>query len=186
MRAPLLVSTPARKGNGKACRSLVEFVDIYPTLAELANLRPPANLEGQSFIPLLADPTRAWKSAAFSVVTAPDGIMGRCAVTDRYRYIRWTVPHPGEELYDRQSIPESTKTWRVSRSTPSCSRRCAAFWTRVGQPLAPRCKYHVRRSATLLTPRTPPICLPRIRRARLRGPFANASFPRLSARHENS
>jgi iduronate 2-sulfatase len=80
-------------------------VDIYPTLAELANLRPPANLEGQSLVPLLENPSRPWKSAAFSVVTAPNGIMGRCAVTDRYRYIRWTGPHPGEELYDRQTDP---------------------------------------------------------------------------------
>jgi iduronate 2-sulfatase len=105
MRAPLLISAPGRKGNGKACRSLVEFVDIYPTLAELAKLRPPANLEGQSLVPLLDDPSRPWKSAAFSVVTAPNGIMGRCAVTDRYRYIRWTGPHPAEELYDRQTDP---------------------------------------------------------------------------------
>jgi uncharacterized sulfatase len=109
MRAPLLISSPGRKGNGKACRSLVEFVDIYPTLASLANLRPPGNLEGQSLVPLLNDPSRAWKSAAFSVMTAPDGIVGRCAVTDRYRYIRWTGPHPGEELYDRQTDPKEYK-----------------------------------------------------------------------------
>ncbi|MBN8732362.1 MAG: sulfatase, partial [Acidobacteria bacterium] len=33
MRAPLMIAAPGRKGNGKACRSLVEFVDIYPTVA---------------------------------------------------------------------------------------------------------------------------------------------------------
>ena len=106
MRAPLLISAPGRKGNGKACRSLVEFVDIYPALAELGGLKPPPNLEGQSLVPLLDNPSRAWKSAAFSVVTAPNGVMGRCAVTERYRYIRWTGPHPGEELYDRQTDPK--------------------------------------------------------------------------------
>jgi uncharacterized sulfatase len=105
MRAPLLISAPGRKGNGKASGRLVEFVDIYPTLAALASLRPPGNLEGQSLVPLLDNPARAWKSAAFSVVTAPNGIEGRCAVTDRYRYIRWTGPHPDEELYDRQTDP---------------------------------------------------------------------------------
>lgn len=105
MRAPLLISAPGRKGNGKASQRLVEFVDIYPTLAALASLRPSDNLEGQSLVPLLDNPSRAWKLAAFSVVTAPGGIEGRCAVTDRYRYIRWTGPHPDEELYDRQTDP---------------------------------------------------------------------------------
>lgn len=105
MRAPLIVSATGRKGNGKPCRSLVEFVDIYPTLAELAELKAPGNLEGQSLRPLLDDPSRTWKSAAFSVVTAPKGIMGRCAITDRHRYIRWEGPHPDEELYDRKSDP---------------------------------------------------------------------------------
>lgn len=105
MRAPLIIAAPGRKGNGKASRSLVEFVDIYPTLAELGGLKAPANLEGQSLVPLLDSPSRPWKSAAFSVVTAPKGIMGRAVVTDRYRYIRWTGPHPDEELFDHQIDP---------------------------------------------------------------------------------
>jgi uncharacterized sulfatase len=105
MRAPLIVSAPGRKGNGRACKSLVEFVDIYPTVAELGGCTPPANLEGQSLVPLLDNPARPWKSAAFSVVTAPDGIKGEAAVTGRYRYIRWTGPKPDEELYDRKSDP---------------------------------------------------------------------------------
>ena len=105
MRAPLIIHAPGRQGNGKSSRSLVEFVDIYPTLAELAALPPPSNLEGQSLVPLLENPGRTWKSAAFSVVTAPHGIKGQAAVTDRYRYVRWTGPHPDEELFDHQSDP---------------------------------------------------------------------------------
>ena len=106
MRAPLLISAPNRKGNGKASKSLVEFVDIFPTVAQLGGLSVPANLEGQSLVPLLDNPARAWKSAAFSTVTAPNNIRGICAVTDRYRYVRWTGPHPGEELYDHQTDPK--------------------------------------------------------------------------------
>jgi iduronate 2-sulfatase len=105
MRAPLIIAAPERKGSGKACQSLVEFVDIYPTLAELGGLKAPANLEGQSLVPLLDNASRPWKSAAFSVVTAPKGIMGRAVVTDRYRYIRWTGPHPDEELFDHKTDP---------------------------------------------------------------------------------
>jgi len=119
MRAPLIISAPGRKGNGKGCRSLVEFVDIYPTLAELGGLQAPANLEGQSLRPLLDNPSRAWKSAAFSVVTAPNGIVGRCAVTDRHRYIQWTGPHPDEELYDHKSDPrEYTNLARLAQHAP--------------------------------------------------------------------
>ena len=106
MRAPLIIAAPGQRGIGRASHSLVEFVDIYPTLAELAGLTPPPNLEGQSLTPLLANPARPWKSAAFSVVTAPNGIMGRCALTDEYRYTRWTGPYPDEELYDRRKDPK--------------------------------------------------------------------------------
>jgi len=106
MRAPLLLSAPGRKGNGKSTRSLVEFVDIFPTLAQLAGQTPPTNLEGQSLVPLLDNPSRPWKSAAFSVVTAPNGIMGRCALTGKYRYVRWTGPYPDEELYNHETDPK--------------------------------------------------------------------------------
>jgi iduronate 2-sulfatase len=105
MRAPLPIAAPGRRGNGKGCRSLVEFVDIYPTLAGLSRLKPLGNLEGQD-LTASRHPSRAWKSAAFIVVTAPNGIMGRCAVTDRHRYIRWTGLHPDEELYNHRTDAE--------------------------------------------------------------------------------
>lgn len=69
--APLIVSAPGRAGNGKSATGLVEFVDIYPTLCELANLPLPLNLEGLSAVPLLNDPAMAWKSAAFTQSPSP-------------------------------------------------------------------------------------------------------------------
>jgi arylsulfatase A-like enzyme len=69
-RAALMISVPGRTGEtptrGAKTDALVEFVDIYPTLCQLAGLDLPSGLEGTSFVPLLSDPTRAWKSAAFS------------------------------------------------------------------------------------------------------------------------
>jgi uncharacterized sulfatase len=105
VRAPLIVSAPGNKGAGRKSRELVEFVDIYPTLAELGGLQAPATLEGTSFAPLLDEPDRAWKRAAFSQVEWEDRIYGRAVRTDRYRYIAWEGDGGGEELYDHESDP---------------------------------------------------------------------------------
>lgn len=104
-QVPLIVSAPKRKGNGRGSRSFVELIDLYPTIAELCGAAPPEAIEGQSFVPLLDDPNRRWKKAAFTQVAGPDDIVGRAVRSDRYRYIRWTGPHPAEELYDCEKDP---------------------------------------------------------------------------------
>ncbi|HUR59112.1 MAG TPA: sulfatase, partial [Opitutaceae bacterium] len=63
---PLILSVPKMKNAGAHTKALVEFVDIYPTLSELAGLPLPNHLEGSSFKPLLDNPDRPWKAAAFS------------------------------------------------------------------------------------------------------------------------
>jgi arylsulfatase A-like enzyme len=68
----------------------VEFVDIYPTLCDAAGLSKPDGLEGASFLPLLDDPARAWKRAAFSQYPRKgQQVMGYSMRTDRYRYTEW-------------------------------------------------------------------------------------------------
>jgi iduronate 2-sulfatase len=110
-RIPLLVATPACRPGSTA--RLVEAVDIYPTLAELCQLPAPANLEGTSFVPLLKDPTRQWKTAAFTCVSRPLErgdtkfgdlhTLGRTMFDGRWRYTQW---HDGTvELYDHESDP---------------------------------------------------------------------------------
>ncbi|MBL8174318.1 MAG: sulfatase [Bryobacterales bacterium] len=101
-RVPLIVSAPGSKGNGKSCMSLVEFVDLYPTLAELCGLKAPGDLEGQSMARLLEDPARPFKKAAFTQIAYED-ITGRAMRTARYRYIRWEGKGGGEELYDHRT-----------------------------------------------------------------------------------
>ncbi len=108
---PLLISVPGQQaGRSKA---LVEFVDIYPTLVELCGLPVPEGLEGTSFAPLLDDPERRWKEAAFSQypreVPGYGYGMGRSMRTDRYRFTEWTVEGTSfkeYELYDHKNDPD--------------------------------------------------------------------------------
>jgi arylsulfatase A-like enzyme len=113
-RAPLILSLPGMKTAGQHTESLVEFVDIYPTLADLAGLPPPPHLEGTSLKPLLDDPQRPLKSAAFSQYHRTyqgRRLMGYSMRTDRYRFTRWVDRDDHSkvdaiELYDHQTDPE--------------------------------------------------------------------------------
>ena len=63
MHAPLIVKAPGIDG-GKKTAGLTEFIDIYPSLCELAGLPLPPHLQGRSFVPLMEQPNRPWKDAA--------------------------------------------------------------------------------------------------------------------------
>ena len=103
-RAPLIVWAPQMKSAGKRSTRLVEFVDIYPTVAELCGLKPPHTFEGRSFVPLLADPARGWKEAAFTQVQR-GRIAGHSVRTERWRYSEWNGGAQGVELYDHNNDP---------------------------------------------------------------------------------
>ena len=59
-RSPLIIRDPRAQGNGQVCRRIVEFVDIFPTVTELAGVTNPKGLEGRSLVPLLNDPQSPW------------------------------------------------------------------------------------------------------------------------------
>ncbi len=124
-RVPLLVSYPDMTQKGKTTKGLVELIDIYPSLCELAGLAVPKTLQGVSFVPLLENPGRTWKDAAFSQHTREfykrdvypqRDVMGYSVRTDQYRFTRWQtgpVGNPREviaiELYDHQNDPDENE-----------------------------------------------------------------------------
>lgn len=104
-RAPLMIAAPGLKPG--VARGLVEFVDLYPTIAELCGLAPPARLAGQSLVPLLRDPSSPGKPAAFTLVTRGPNQRGDSVRTDRWRYTRWS--DGTAELYDHAADPGETR-----------------------------------------------------------------------------
>ena len=104
-RTPLIVRVPGAKGNGKPTTALAEFIDLYPTLADLCDLKNvPKQLEGASFRELLGDPSRKHKEAALTVVKR-GAVLGRSVRTERYRYTEWDGGKKGAELYDHTTNP---------------------------------------------------------------------------------
>lgn len=70
-RVPLMIWTPDMQKRGAKTDALVELVDIFPTLCDLAGLAKPDHLEGHSFMPLLDNPKQPWKKVAFSQYPNP-------------------------------------------------------------------------------------------------------------------
>jgi arylsulfatase A-like enzyme len=84
---------------GVICESTVDFMSIYPTLCELADLPTPQHCEGVSIKPLLQDPSAAWSRPALTT----HGRLRHAIRSSQFRYIRYD--DGSEELYDETSDP---------------------------------------------------------------------------------
>ncbi|XP_062513926.1 iduronate 2-sulfatase-like [Corticium candelabrum] len=127
--APMMVHIPGKTDQGIVTEALTEFVDLFPTLVDAANLPPlqlcPQNSEktmlcreGASLMPLIENPNSTnWKTRAFSQYPRQKDHMGYTMRTDRYRYTEWVKFDYNEykpdwnqlnatELYDHQTDPE--------------------------------------------------------------------------------
>ena len=102
LRSPLLISVPGQQPS--QTDALVELVDIYPTLCGACHIPLLSQLEGISMIPVIEQPTRPWKTAAFSQLQGKNSIR-----TERYRYTEWgNNGSRGVELYDYDADPDET------------------------------------------------------------------------------
>ena len=115
VNAPLFIAAPGMEKNQQT-ESLAEFVDIYPTLCDLAGLEKPAQLEGQSLVPVLKNIQATVNKVAISQYPRGTGlgydrkneIMGYSMRTEKYRFTSWQkYENPNEviavELYDHSA-----------------------------------------------------------------------------------
>jgi iduronate 2-sulfatase len=106
-RVPFIIHAPGVNGNGQSSSSLVELLDIFPTLCDLAGLKPPAVLQGKSLRPVLNDPRATVHDAAFTQARrgANASNWGRSVRTARWRCTEWDGGRNGVELYDHDNDP---------------------------------------------------------------------------------
>ncbi|MCX6905277.1 MAG: sulfatase-like hydrolase/transferase [Verrucomicrobia bacterium] len=117
-RVPLLIRVPKQKAAGQKCEAVVEFVDIYPTLADVCGLPIPAGLDGVSLKPLLENPSSSLKKVAISQYPRGGGqtgnrpLMGYSVRDERWRLTAWrdrkTQETAAVELYDEKNDPAET------------------------------------------------------------------------------
>jgi arylsulfatase A-like enzyme len=112
-RTPLMFRFPGMPEPGVLTEALMEYVDIYPTVVELAGLPPAPDLDGQSLVPMLNDPCQEGRPLVLSQFARPfkpslPEVMGYSVRTQAHRYTRW-IRWPSreilaEELYDYTSV----------------------------------------------------------------------------------
>jgi iduronate 2-sulfatase len=117
-RSPLVIAGPGVAARGRSSTRIVEFLDLYPTLAAVAGVSAPSGLQGRSLVPLLKDPSAPWDHAALSQVrrgalpaagAAPNLFMGYSVRTADWRYTEWDGGAQGVELYNERDDPDERR-----------------------------------------------------------------------------
>ena len=99
---PLIICVPNQTPG--VCNSLVELLDLYPTIADLCGLEVPQRLQGKNIKSMLSNPEATVRESAFSVAPMRKGFLLR---EDRWAYIQYGEDAAnGIELYDMQLDPK--------------------------------------------------------------------------------
>jgi len=98
---PLIIRVPGKEP--AVCHSLVELLDLYPTIASLCGLEVPQRLQGKNISPMLDNPAHKVRDAAFSVAPSSKGFLLR---EDKWAYIQYAEDaSQGIELFDMANDP---------------------------------------------------------------------------------
>ena len=112
VRVPLIISVPGIESNhGAECKSIIELIDLYPTLVDLCGYskEKPEILQGKSRINFIKNKDVPDNTAQAFTIT--DRGESGTLVFGNYRYTRWgdEVGAKNEELYNHSSDPEEIK-----------------------------------------------------------------------------
>ena len=136
MRIPLIIRAPGVPG-GQRRTNLIETIDLYPTLSEMANLQKPDHLAGSSLAELLINPKAAWKTAALGRFQSGDTIR-----TDEFRYSEYTTAQGktiAAMLYDHAADPSENAN--IVREQQAIAEKLAKeLNARKGKNIEPRAK----------------------------------------------
>lgn len=125
---PLIIKVPGKKP--AVCRSLVELIDLYPTLSSLSGLDVPVRLQGKDLSKLFDDPNRTVRDTAFSVAPSSQGFLLR---DDRWAYMQYgEEAERGAELYDMRQDP---KQYTNLAAKPEYAAKVAEFQARLATKL---------------------------------------------------
>lgn len=141
-RVPLIFSYPGQKTAGQKSDSLVEFVDVYPTLADLCGLPQPAT-DGVSLRPVLNNPSVTVKAVAISQYpktaradageskAAGKRVMGYSIRDERWRLTLWRSLDNNQivdtELYDEVNAPKEPENLAAKPENKSVIERLSKF-----------------------------------------------------------
>jgi iduronate 2-sulfatase len=153
-RVPLIIAAPGAGGKGTSSKAPVGLIDLYPTLTELCGVKPPSNLQGQSLVPMMKDPSVMGRGWALTQVTrgggggarrrananananpgpnpapaaaAPRRVFGYTLRTPQWRYTEWDEGKAGRELYDHEADPQELKNLANDAAHAETARKLSA------------------------------------------------------------
>ncbi len=128
-RAPLVIAAPGMKG-GQTSLALVEFVDLYPTVADFCSLKLPHEVAGLSLRPILEQPDVSVKETAFTLVSRGPKLYGQSIRTARWRFTRWSDDQ--NELYDHDRDAEELHD--VASENPGIVMELSMLLQTIGRP----------------------------------------------------
>ena len=104
-RSPLIIYNPKTRAAQKII-SPTEFVDVFPTLTDMAQIAPAANVDGTSLLPLMMGQQQSVKDFAVSQYPRNQK-MGYSFRTARYRYTLWIDKNKiGQKISDKDIVQE--------------------------------------------------------------------------------
>ncbi|HPG11386.1 MAG TPA: sulfatase, partial [Chitinophagaceae bacterium] len=109
MKVPMLVWAPGMVKAGSVIPQMILNIDLAPTFLDIAGLKKPSQMQGQSFLPLLKGENIKWRDKVFYEYyweqAFPQTPTTFAVRTDKYKYIAYNGIWDINELYDLENDP---------------------------------------------------------------------------------